>query len=204
MQPINAQIQAAGMSDVLGGAPDVSRPEGLRIDGLDDILELAAQVYAPIGRDASRWIGTDEFRSIADKCGQSDYCLGSGDDQGLTLETSFGSDSALIRLRADEKHPQLGSGMPATLQLPTFGTPDSIANDCAFYNLLDTFWNDIPLFGCWHPSTSRGQECPAFSSFVPNALYECNIASRTVLWLLDRARMVHRERFPQLEDKPMP
>jgi hypothetical protein len=206
MQPINAQIQAAGMSDVLGGGvPDVSRPERLRIDGLDDILEMAAQVYVPMGSGASRWIGTDEFRFLADSWGRSDYCFGTGDDQGLTLETSFRSDSALIRLRTDEKHPQLGSGMLATLQLPTFGTPDSIANDCAFYNLLDTFWNDIPLFGCWHPSTSRGgQESPAFSSFVPNALYSPGIASHTVLWLLDRARMVRRERFPQLEDKPMP
>ena len=117
LQPINVQIQAAGMSDVLGGGvPDVSRPERLRIDGLDDILEIAAQVYAPMGKDASRWIGTDEFRSIADKCGQSDYCLGSGDDQGLTLETSFGSDSALIRLLEFV----VGNALRLTLPAPYF------------------------------------------------------------------------------------
>jgi hypothetical protein len=163
MQPINAQIQAAKAPEFLrGGAPDLSRPAGLA-RGLDDMLVLAAQVYVPIGNDANRWIGTGEFQKIAENWGQTDYGFGFGDDGGLTLETPFGEDSALIRLLTNVR--QLGNGLLCTLQLPFSDEPTRIAEECAFLNLLETFWTDIPLFGCWHPHASRGDlEGPAFTS----------------------------------------
>ena len=72
MQPVNAQIHAKGMPKILGGGfPDVSRPEAPGVSGLHEMLEVAAQVYVPIGREVSRWIGTGEFSAIAEKWGTS-------------------------------------------------------------------------------------------------------------------------------------
>lgn len=77
---------------------NVSRPEALISAGLEEILEVAAHAYVPIGNETNRWIGTEEFKSVVEDWGKSDLCFGFGDDQGLTLETPFGDDSALIRL----------------------------------------------------------------------------------------------------------
>jgi hypothetical protein len=206
MQPINAQIQAAQAPEFLGGgAPDLSRPAGLA-PGLDGMLELVAQAYVSLGNEANRWVGTGEFQKIAENWGQSDYSFGFGDDGGLTLETPFGDDSALIRLKTDERHPQLGNGLLCTLQLPFSDEPTRTAEECAFLNLLETFWTEteIPLLGCWHPHISRGGlEGPAFTSFVPNALYQPGIASHMTLWLLERASWIRKKRWPHLQDKTM-
>jgi hypothetical protein len=100
MQPINAQIQAGFLADTLkGGAPDVSRPEHLAHAGNHGILSLAEHVFVPLGQEKCRWIGTGEFFDFAEKYARNDDCFGAGDETGLTLETPFGSDSALIRLR---------------------------------------------------------------------------------------------------------
>ena len=137
--------------------------------------------------------------------GRSDNAFGFGDARGLTLETPFGDDSALIRLLTDQPHPQLGNGLLATLQLPFFGEPKVIASECVFLNYFErASWTDIPLFGCWHPHASRGnRECPAFTSFIPNALHQPGIATNMALWLLGRARWVRHERWPNLQDKTM-
>ncbi len=205
MQPINAQIQAKGMPKMLmKGLPDVSRPERLRRARFDEILEIAAQVYVPMGREESRWIGTGEFSKIAENWGRSNLCFGNGDAHGLTLEASIGEDTALIRLRTDEKHPQLGHGLLATLQLPHFAQDKEICEQCASLNYMESLWTDIPQLGCWHPHRSRGDvDGLAFSSFVPNALHESGIATHAALWMLQRLGWVHDLMWPDLEDKPI-
>jgi hypothetical protein len=69
MQAINAQIQIANMQDLIGGTADVSRPADLSVGGLDDILEVAARVYVPVGNEANRWIRTGEFEKIEAQMG---------------------------------------------------------------------------------------------------------------------------------------
>jgi hypothetical protein len=55
MQPVNAQTQAKGMPKILGGGfPDVSRPEAPSVSGSHEMLEVAAQVYVPIGLGKSQ------------------------------------------------------------------------------------------------------------------------------------------------------
>lgn len=205
LQPINAQLQAANMQGLIGGVPDTSRPPGMDAIGLDEILQVAADIYVPIGDEPSRWIGTNEFEAIAKQWGQTDNTFGFGDAGGLTLETPFGGDSALIRLLTDQRHPQLGNGLLATLQLPFFDQPTVVANECAFLNYLERMsWTDIPLFGCWHPHTSRAdRDGAAFTTFVPNALYRPGIATNMALWLLGRAAWARKTRWPKLQDLAM-
>jgi hypothetical protein len=191
MQPINAQIQSKGAADIFvcGGASlDKSKPSFLGNQGLDPILEIAAQIYVPIGREKNRWLGSGEFSNIINRWNTIENCYGNGDDAGLTLETSFGDDTALIMLRTNEKHPQLGEGLLATLQIPFFREPLVIANECAGLNLLDAFWNDIPQFGCWHPHALRGAqenvEGLAFTTFIPNSLHQPGLASVITNWMV--------------------
>jgi hypothetical protein len=208
MQPINAQIQSKSILEIMHGPSlDESRPAFLGDQGLDPILEVAAQVYVPIGHQQNRWRGTGEFSNIIDRWNATENCYGNGDEGGLALETSFGHDTALIRLRTDEKHPQLGEGLLATLQIPSFNEPRVIANECAYLNMLETLWTDIPQFGCWHPHASRAEqenlEGLAFTSFIPNVLYHPGIADLTAIWMLQRARSLRRQRWSNLPDKPI-
>jgi hypothetical protein len=203
MQPINAQIQFESMPTVLGGGiADRSRPDALAGFDLHEMLWFADHVYAPIGKEPNRWIGTGEFQRIVEKMGTTERSYGNADEGGLTIETAFGSDTALIRLRTDDSHPALGTGLLATLQIPMFGNPQEIADECAGLNFLETMWTDIPQLGCWHPHASRGrQEGPTFASFVPNALYQPGPAYHLAAWMIQRARWLREERFPNMSDK---
>jgi hypothetical protein len=208
MQPINAQIQADFLADMLkGGAPDGSRPEYLANSALHGILSLAEQVYVPFGKEECRWIGTGEFVGFAEKYALNDNCFGFGSETGLTVETPFGSNSALIRLHTDQKHPALGNGLLATLQIPFFADASEIASECAWLNFFESVtWTNIPLFGCWHPDAlgpEEEQEGLAFASFVPNALYRPGLATQVALWMISRAWWLRQTRWPDLEDKTM-
>jgi hypothetical protein len=206
IQPIDAQTQAAGVSKMLGtGSPDTSRPEALKDAGLDEILKVVAVVYAPLGKRPSRWVGTDEFEKFAEQYGRSDACFGFGDPSGMTLETPFGADSALITFRTDEKHPQLGHGLSVTLQLPFLADRLTIAKEAAALNLLEYLsWTGFPQLGCWHLRQSRGEQyAVAFSLFLPNALYKPVLVTNIAFWFLMRARWVREKRFPKMKDLTM-
>jgi hypothetical protein len=206
IQPINAQIQAPTMAEMLGsGSPDTSRPETLKDAGLDGILETVAHVFAPEGERPSRWASTKEFEEFAENWAKSDRCFGFGDASGMTLETPFGSDSALIQLRTAEKHPQLGHGLLITLQLPYSADRLTIARQAAELNLCEyILWTDFPQLGCWHCNQSPGKlEGLAFSLFIPNALYQPDLATQIAFWFLRRARLVREFKFPEVEDLNM-
>ena len=78
---------------------------------------MLSKIYVSEGNKPSRWNDTDEFGKFAENYGRSDGCFGNGDKSGLTLETPFGDNSALIRLMPGVKHPQLGSGLLVTIQI---------------------------------------------------------------------------------------
>jgi hypothetical protein len=206
MQPVDAQIQSGVVPKMIGGGvPDVSRPDTPKDDGLDEILDVADQVYVPRGKQPSRWAGTGEFESFTEKWGKSDSCFGFGDEKGLTVETPFGDHSALIRLQTEQKHPQLGNGLLATLQLPYSGDNLSTAKDAATLNLNESAgWTDFPLIGCWHSRQYRDDDCElVFSSFIPNSLYQSGLATEVAFWLLKRARWAREKLYPDVVDKTM-
>ena len=206
MQPINAQAQHEKMPTILGGGvADKSRPEALAGLGLHEVLYLADQTYAPIGNETNRWIGTGEFQSIVEKIGRTELSQGNADNDGLTIETSFGKGTALTRLQTQETHPTLGTGLLATLQIPVYGTPKEIADECAGMNLVESSWaGDFPQLGCWCPYPSRtGGESPTFGTFVPNALHRPGIAHFVATWMLRRARWVREQHYPSITDEPI-
>ena len=206
IQPINAQTQGPKIPELVGsGAVNTTRPESLQALPLDGILEVVAQVYAPIGKEPSRFVGHDEFEKFAETYARNDDCYGNGDPTGMTLETPFGSDSALIRLRTDEAHPQLGSGLLASLQLPLLGDALSMSRQAAELNFLEAIsWTGFPQLGTWHTAQNRGdEEGVAFTLFVPNALYQPMIATNIAFWLVARARWIRETFYPDLQDLTM-
>ncbi len=141
LQPIDAQGLAAHVAPELEGDADASSPEA---DGelrdLDEILGVAAEIYAPIGQEANRWVGTGEFEQLAEAWGNTPTCFGSGDATGLTLETPFGTDTALIRLITDQPHPRLGNGLLATLQLPWFANINEVLDGVDRFNFSESIY----------------------------------------------------------------
>ena len=206
IQPINAQLQSSSLPELLGcGAPDKTKPNSTVIDKLDDMLEVVGEVYAPIGQKPSYFANTGEFEDFAKKYAQSDICFGFGDQAGMTLETPFGSDSALIRFYTNEKHPQLGHGLLVTLQLPWFDKDINIARESAELNFLESIdWTRFPQLGCWHSSESReGQTGVACTLFIPNALYKKGLVAHIAFWFIERARWVRKKKFPNTSDLKM-
>jgi hypothetical protein len=205
LQPVSAQSHSGALQRMFGsGVPDISRPDTLK-SGPDEILDVANQVYVPRGKEPSRWVGTGEFESFADKWAACDSCFGFGNATGLSVETPFGNDSALIQLGTEQQHPQLGNGLLATLQIPYSDDKISIAKAVGVLNSNESEgWTHFPLLGCWHSHKSRGDvDGPAFSFFIPNSLYQPGLATQVTFWFLERARWVRQSLWPDVADKTM-
>jgi hypothetical protein len=202
IQVTNAEIQSVALSEVLGGKPDFL-PSG-RNNSPDDMLKVVNEVYAPKGKNRSRWHDTEEFVKFAETYGRSDECFGIGDKSGLNLETPFGDYSALIRLRSEVEHPQLGSGLLVTVQIPF--TAEEISTEVAWLNFLEArSWTDFPQLGCWQNNLhdEEANKGLVHVSFVPNAFYADGLATNFAHWSVARARWLRQTRWPNLEDKPM-
>jgi hypothetical protein len=198
MQPIDVQLQAAGMPvTVGGGVSNVSNPALLGRSQQRNVLDETLAEYSSKGSRPNRWVGNGEFETIAGYWDSPGVCSTKATNQVLALEVYFDDESASIRLLANQKHPQLGNGLLGMLTLPTLGDMKSIADRCASLNLMETMWTDIPQFGCWYPFyLEDDRACLAFSTFIPNALYGPGIASQMVFWLYERARWVVTGNLP--------
>ena len=169
------------------------------------MLFVAQDVLVPEGQKDSKWIGSEEFRQFADWYAGSEVCFGFDEDKGMSLETQFGDDSALISFRTDQKHEQLGSGLLITTLIGSSQSFDEACVETARLNFLEAkMWTDFPQLGCWHPHATTEKEADwAHSCFIPNALFVPGLIAYLVLWSLERVKWARQKRFPGLEDKTM-
>jgi hypothetical protein len=204
MQPIDAELRGYRLPEILGGGQPAFE-DGRKREELDDILEVADEIFAPAGARQSQWSGSDEFEIFARNFGESNGCFANGDPTGLTAEVPFGSGSALIQCWTDQAHPQLGNGLLVTLMLPhsVSDQPDGGAADLNFFEARA--WTDVPNLGCWHTRDAGGARgiFPAHSTFIPNALYRPGLVQNFVLWEMGRARWVRQTFFPEMQDRLM-
>lgn len=205
LQPIDAQRHAENLAAMLGGTPDVSAPQpGSATDHRDEMLTLADAFYVPIGKEANRWAGTAEFEECAERFGRNDNCFGVGDPTGVSLETPFGNNSALIRLWTKESHPHLGTGLLASIQMPVWRNEPEAVNECAWFNYFEAMsWTGFPQLGSWAPKQSGEHWGPAMAYLVPNALYAPGVATNVALWQIARARWIKQKFFADRQDRPM-
>lgn len=206
IQPINAWIQADREGKSLGsGTAAKSHSGNVHNEEPAPILWYMDKVLVPDGKSPSRWAATGEFEKFAEKWARQDSCFGIGDAGGMTLGVPFGSNSANIRFRTNEAHPQLGNGLLVTLQLPNFSDELSTARFVAEQNYLEWMsWTDFPQIGCWHSHDYGSKKTgPAFSLFMPNTLYRGGLIAHIAFWFMSRARWVRKKRFPDLVDLKM-
>jgi hypothetical protein len=207
LQPIAAQTQSSKLASISKGSSDMSIPPGQKkIMELDDLMWLVDSHYRPAGAGESRWQSCSEFEEFAERYGRTEICYGNGDSKGLSLETPFGDDTVLIRLKTEQPHPELGSGLLVTLQLPhDLGESESrrLARIFNYQESLEhTFF---PLIGSWCSFPSRPDMTGvAFSSFVPNFLFNLGLVPNLALWMMARANWIKEKFFPNLEDLPLP
>ncbi len=155
VQIINAETLSDPMSKLVGGAPDFAT--SARNQNPDEILAVLKEIYIPEGKKPSLWRHTDEFIKFAETYGRSDFCFGNVEKSGMTLETPFGDNSALIQLHSDVEHPQLGNGLLVTIQIPYEATIEEIARESAFLNFLEAkVWTEFPQLGSWQPHAVDG------------------------------------------------
>ena len=204
MQPIEAEVRSTAALEVFGGG-EPAYADGDKKDRISGMLFIARDVFAPEGRKASKWIGCEEFRQFADEYANNDACLGFGDENGMTLETPFGANSALIRFRTDQPHPQLGSGLLVNILICSYESFDAACAEAAGLNYMEAIrWTDVPQLGSWYPDVTRGEEAHlAHSCFIPNALFGPGLVVNLALWSIARVQWLRRTRYPELEDKTM-
>lgn len=206
MQFIDVEKFANGVGQALRCNLDVSTPpSSAGAEYRARILTVAESVVALAGAGESAWIGSDEFAEIAEVYGKNDGCYGNGDPTGLTLETPFGPNSALIRLRTDEPHPDIGGGLASTVELPVNDSRNAISDWCQHANFsVASSWCDVPQLASWHLRENQdGSFHAANGLFLPNALCGVGIATHTALWQVAHARLVRRQFWPNLEDNTM-
>ncbi len=160
LQPIDAERSVDSVADLLGGRPDRSAPPGCSGDiALDDMINVAQALNVPEGQGDSQWQGCDEFEQVAQTYGRNDRCFGMGDASSVTLETPMGRASSLFRLTTTDRHPALGAGLLASVQLPFMKGEAAAADECLWLNFFESAqWTDVPQLGSWHPRSRNGED----------------------------------------------
>lgn len=205
MQPISAEAHASTLCALLGGRVAYAPRNRVR-EPVRRILGIATDLYVPAGVAPSWWSDTDEFERFANTYGRRDRCFGFGQRDMMTLETPFGSNSALLSFLSSQPHPQLGNGLLVSIQLPFRSTSEAeIADKAALLNCWETIRSTgIPQLGCWHSRMLDDESYElAHTTFVPNKLAQPGIATNLAFWSLNRARWARHKLWPDLKDLTM-
>lgn len=203
MQPIEAERRAATVAARIGvGNPHFRSRKN---PSPDEILTVADSIYEPAGRARSRWATTSEFEQFTETYARQDYCFGTGGTGGMTLETPFGSDSALILFLTEDPHPTLGHGLVIGTQIDIRASIEDVRAEAIYANYLEAHsWTDFPQFGCWHTRQGARGAMLAHTCFIPNALFAPNLITNMAMWAVARVRWYRTTRFPDVQDRTMP
>ena len=193
---------------LLGGRPNCSGVVRYGSDGtLDDILGIEGDVFVPAGAETSRWSGTGEFEKINEHWGRTEITYGNADESGIAIEVSFGNDSALLNIYTDQPHPILGNGLLLVVKLPNLVPQNEASSEANNLNFWESCaWTNAraPFLGNWcSAEVLEEQYCVAYTSFLPNLLYQPGLAENAALWGLSRVRCVRETFYPDLVDVPM-
>ncbi|MDQ8731003.1 hypothetical protein [Bradyrhizobium sp. LHD-71] len=205
LQPFSAERLADDISDQLGGGAP-AYVTGSKRDKPNKLVLGVASVIQSEGMAPSHWIDSDEFEFFIEDHARNDFCFGTADETGMTLETPFGSDSALIRFRTDnEAFPPLGSGLAVETQMRPILAHREICKRAAWLNYLEsTEWTDFPQLGRWYSRpVSEDQAFLAHSSFVPNMFYAEGLVTNFGLWALARAQWAKNILLPDAKNLTM-
>jgi hypothetical protein len=192
------------IAHLVRGEPIIwGHPENGPRTNLDDMLNVARDVYQPRGEEPSRFLSPEEFKAVWEWTRETPFFSMGASETGLAIEVPFGSrDTSLIRLWADQEHPTLGSGLLVSIQVrpsaPSHDLP--MEKVAAGLNLLETGATiSLHQYGAWHAS----ERIVAHSHFIPNVDYQRGVIMDAALGAIGRAEwaaeMLHP---PGHEDGP--
>lgn len=148
----------------------------------DEMLSFIEIGIKPEGEGSSRYQG-QALEKLGKDLLRPPCLFATGSPDGITAEFPHPQHSYMLRLLASERHPRLGSGLLATLNLPEGG--DDIATACAALS-LNAREQSSPThcLGSWC-ATSSGL---AFSAFFPNAMANDGIPMSAAFNMIHRAK----------------
>ncbi len=188
IQAADAHIKVDRAATLLGARADESHHllSGRRKEP-DDMLNVIEALFAPEGRGPSTF-GKEDFAS-AQAMEPSPWVMANGNDSGMTAEFPFPGcmpPTALLKVCAEERHPQFGNGVLFVLQLPVSlrkVNAEELANKLNCAETLE--WTRCHYFGGWCKDPDRNL---AFVSFIPSTLRRCGLLENLLYSMAHRAR----------------
>jgi hypothetical protein len=187
LQPLMAERAADDFARFLGGTPALATGSKRQTES---IVSHIGDMVKGKSDGISNWTGSPEFEAFVDRYARNDNCFGMADrGAGMTLETPFGSDSALIRFETEGVFPGLGNGLLVRTMLHSTDSADKICSLASLLNDLEgTQSTDFAQLGCWHlHSLSEDKSVLAHSCFIPNIFFGDGLVTNYGLWAIARA-----------------
>lgn len=170
------------------------------IAAADTMLGALRRTFAnepPRDLGHSYWTEED-FKFVHSQLSRMSVCtLGS---LGLTAEFGLRSDelsavaghknTALWQMKADQPHPEMGSGLFCLLNMPQkFEDDKKLSRVLAQLNRMEMMDHDLPPhFGAWCVGGRNNN--PAYVAFLPNAMHSSQgIALNMSIWAMNRAQI---------------
>ena len=202
LQPIFAEQVSESVRAKLGGgaafAGDKRNPSPRDVMLLDHLIRAS-------GATQSCWIGSTEFEEFAEEHARNDMCFGFGEASSMTLETPFGSDSALILFKTNEPYPPLGSGLAVETRIRLPDAHDEVCDKAAWLNYFESVqWTDFPQLGRWYPEkVANGMTLLVHGAFVPNQYFAAGLVTNFGAWAIARAQWARTILLPNVKNLTM-
>lgn len=191
IQLIEAEQKSEAIAKLVDGKIDqTSHPTSGHRGKPDQMLTILDAVFRPKGSKPSPWMGNPELVQIKNILNSSNS-FSMVDEDGLTAEFQFGNATSMMRILASEPHPIIGSGVALSLNIPMWGTKEDAAQIAGALNRAEADRQSMGhLLGSWFGKTVGDKSIPAFSFFVPAALYQPGLLTNLVFSFAARARWV--------------
>lgn len=158
----------------------------------DELLSVAGETVAAGQSQSSAYAGA-LIAALPDFANGFGF-VGSGDESGFTCEVPYGEigagsvgqdagQTALVRMFADQPHPEFGSGALCVLAIPvTFGDDDAARSAANTLNLIEaTEATMTNLIGGWTKDPSSPVSSLAFTCFLPNTIARAGVLENMLL-----------------------
>ena len=168
------------------------------LQGPHAILSGLRKMFAnePFSENPSAW--TEQDLSFIHST-LSRICVATDGGLGVTAEIPLSAnamsaisgdgDTALLEIKADQPHPELGGGLFILLQMPNRTKDEAkLKAACLRLNQMEFEARDLPpFFGAWCEGKLGGN--PAYISFIPNEMHSVQgIGLNFAIWALIRAK----------------
>ena len=187
LQIHEARTIGAQLATALHAEDALSSPPGRGMRPTpDEMAQVVALVFLPLGRQPSRWSPAEFQEAVNEHMDRPPAMRASAGGAGLVVEFPLGDQSSLCQMMADQPHSQYGNGLLILQSFPTAATSDAEGVKLALA------MNQIELaktpFGYGFGSYAYRDDMLRFNSFLPNALYRNGLLPSLYFSCAERAR----------------